>query len=237
MFSESPELYDIIYGSFKDYAAESSAVAALLARVAPDAHNILDIGCGTGEHARYLQTTHGYQVDGLDIEPSFIDRARAKIPDSTFWHGDMSSFSLTKSYDAVLCLFSSIGYVVSRDRLRSALTSFREHLHPGGVALVEPWFQPSEWNPGRVDVVAAESEDLHVVRMSHTTVRDDISVLDFHYLLGSPNGIEHREERHELGLFTSEDMLGSFAEAGFECVEHDPQGLTGRGMYVARAGK
>jgi ubiquinone/menaquinone biosynthesis C-methylase UbiE len=74
MFSESPELYDVIYGSFKDYSAESQAVAGLLSQVAPGAHNILDIGCGTGEHARFLQSTHGYQVDGLDIEPGLFTR-------------------------------------------------------------------------------------------------------------------------------------------------------------------
>jgi SAM-dependent methyltransferase len=207
-----------------------------LSQVAPGAHNILDIGCGTGEHARFLQSTHGYQVDGLDIEPGFIDRARAKLPESTFWHGGMSGFSLPKSYDAVLRLFSSIGYVKSRARLLSALTAFRAHLRPGGVALVEPWFQPGEWKPGRVDVVTVEAEDLHVVRMSHTSVRDGISVLDFRYLIGTPHGIEHKEERHELGLFTHVEMLDCFAEAGFESVEHDPEGLTGRGMYVARAG-
>ena len=105
MFSESPELYDVIYSSFKDYASESQAVATLLTQVAPDARDILDVGCGTGEHARHLQCTHEYRVDGLDIEPGFLQRARAKLPDSTFWQGDMSDFSLGRSYDAVLCLF------------------------------------------------------------------------------------------------------------------------------------
>lgn len=235
MFSESPELYDVIYSSFKDYASESQAVATLLRQVAPDARDILDVGCGTGEHARHLQCTHEYRVDGLDIEPGFLQRARAKLPDSTFWQGDMSDFSLGRSYDAVLCLFSAIGYVVSLDRLRAALSSFRTHLRPGGVALVEPWFQPDEWHPGRVYMVTTESEGLHVVRMSHSTVRGRVSVLDFHYLIGTPEGIDHRTETHELGLFTRDEMLASFAEAGFDSVDHDPEGLIGRGMYVARA--
>ncbi|MDP2471160.1 MAG: class I SAM-dependent methyltransferase [Candidatus Palauibacterales bacterium] len=236
MFTQSPELYDLIYGSFKDYSVESAAVAALLDQTAPGAHDILDVGCGTGEHARYLHCEHGYQVDGLDIEPGFNEIARAKLPGSSFWQRDMTEFSLGKSYDAVLCLFGSIAYVSNLERLRAALSSFRAHLRSGGIALVEPWLSPDEWNPGRVYVHTAESENLRVVRMSHSSVRGHVSVLRFHYLIGTPEGVEHREETHELGLFTRDEILSSFAEAGFDSVDYDPEGLIGRGMYVARTG-
>jgi len=236
MFAESAELYDLIYGSFKDYESEAAAVAGLLARVAPSAHTILDVGCGTGEHARWLETAHGYRVDGLDIEPDFVKVAGTKLPSSRFWCADMAGFSLGTAYDAVLCLFSAIGYVVSVERLESALSAFRAHLRPGGVALVEPWFEPDGWHPGRVHVLTSESEDTHVVRMSHSTVRDRVSVLDFHYLVGTSHGVEHRREQHELGLFTREEMLAGFRRAGFERTAHEPEGLTGRGLYIATRG-
>ena len=233
MFSEAPELYDLIYGSFKDYGSESAAVAGLLKKRAPEARTLLDVGCGTGEHARHLQASHGYRVDGLDIEPGFVDLARSKLPDSRFWVEDMAGFDIGEAYDAVLCLFSAIGYVVTLERLETALASFRAHLRPGGVALVEPWFEPDGWTPGRVYVHTSESEGLHVVRASHSIVKDSVSVLDFHYLIGRPEGIEHRTETHELGLFTRDQMLDCFQRAGFGHVEHDPEGLIGRGMYVA----
>lgn len=236
MFAESADLYDLIYGSFKDYESEAAAVAALLARVAPAAHRVLDVGCGTGEHARWLEARHGYRVDGLDIEPGFVSRARTKLPSSRFWCEDMAGFSLGTAYDAVVCLFSSIGYVVTLERLESALTAFREHLRPGGVALVEPWFEPDTWHPGRVYVLTSESGDAHVVRMSHSTVRGRVSVLDFHYLVGTPDGVEHRREQHELGLFTRDEMLACFRRAGFARIDHEPEGLTGRGLYIATRG-
>jgi len=72
--------------------------------------------------------------------------------------------------------------------------------------------------------------------MSHSSVRGHVSVLRFHYLIGTPEGVEHREETHELGLFTRDEILSSFAEAGFDSVDYDPEGLIGRGMYVARTG-
>jgi hypothetical protein len=65
-------------------------------------------------------------------------------------------------------------------------------------------------------------------------MHDGVSVLTFSYLIGRAEGIERFEEHHELGLFTREQMMDSFHGAGLEVVEHDPHGLTGRGLYVAR---
>ena len=46
MFSASADLYDAIYGAFKDYAAESAAVAQLLRGANPRCMTVLDVGCG-----------------------------------------------------------------------------------------------------------------------------------------------------------------------------------------------
>lgn len=234
MFSRTPELYDRIYGSFKDYAAESAQLAALLADVAPSAQTVLDVACGTGTHVYHLRREHGYKADGLDIESGFVELARQKVSEARFWQGDMAAFDLSQRFDVVLCLFSAIGYVRTLDRLQAALACFHSHLNPAGVVVVEPWFAPDQWRHGRVYVHDREDGPRRVVRMSHSAVNGKISELEFHYLIGGPDGIEHRIETHELGLFTSEEMMAAFAAAGFVDIHFDPQGLTGRGLYVAR---
>ena len=237
MFSETAELYDLIYQQFKDYDEESRRIAALLERVHPGARTVLDVACGTGEHARILGTGSDLAVDGLDIVPEFVRIAEQKNPGRTFFRADMTDFDLRRTYDVVLCLFSSIGYVRTPDNLCRALGCFRRHLAPGGVVVVEPWFEPRQWQPGSVFLQTAEVEGLKVCRMSHSRVRDGVSVLDFHYLIGRPEGIEHRRETHELGLFTRAEMERSFAESGLQVVEYDSEGLTGRGLFLARAAR
>jgi len=235
MFDRSAHLYDLIYGQFKDYPAEAAAVAALLREEAPHARTILDVACGTGEHARLLTERHGYEVDGLDLEPAFVEIAARKLPAGRVVRADMAEFELDRRYDVILCLFSAIGYLPSPERTTAALRRFRAHLAPGGLMVVEPWLEPGRMASGRLFVKRAETAEIAVVRMSRTEVDGRISRLTFEYLVGRPaTGIERLTEVHELLMLTSGEMMACFAAAGLDA-RHDPVGLTDRGLFVARA--
>jgi SAM-dependent methyltransferase len=233
MFSQSHDLYDVIYGRMKDYAAEAAALAARIRRECPDARTVLDVACGTGEHARQLAAL-GFAVDGIDLDPEFVRLARAKHPAGRFECADMRDFDLGRTYDAVLCMFSSIGYAKTLDGVAAALARFRAHLAPGGLVIVEPWFTPDAFIPGHVHVLTAEGPGVHVARMSHGSVDDRLSRIHFEYLIGRADGITHVAEDHEAGLFTVDETLACFRAAGLAC-EHEVGGPMGRGLYVARA--
>ena len=49
----------------------------------------------------------------------------------------------------------------------------------------------------------------------------------------TPAGIEAFSERHEAALFTDQEYRDAFTAAGL-AVEHDLDGLTGRGLYIAQ---
>ena len=233
MFSASAELYDLIYSGFKDYPAEAASIAALIRRHSPDARCILDVACGTGEHARLLAAEHGFEVDGLDLEPGFVRIAQAKLAGGTVHLGDMTSFALPRRYDVVMCLFSAIGYVRTLARVRSTLERFRAHLGAGGIVLVEPWFPPGALDPGQIFAKTASADDVTVCRMSHTEIEGAVSRLRFEYLIGRSGGVERASEVHELGLFTVAELEDCFRAVEL-AVSYDPVGLSGRGLYVGR---
>ena len=108
-----------------------------------------------------------------------------------------------------------------------------KHLLPGGVLLIEPWFTPEQWNPGRVYTLHVDEPNLNIIRMSHSGQRGNLSVLEFQYLVGTPKGIKHSTEIHILGLFTHKEYLDAFKAAGLSVI-HDPKGLDGRGLYIAK---
>ena len=231
MFAESAQWYDVLYG-FKDYAKESAAIVSLLKQEHPDASTVLDVACGTAEHDKHLAQV--YHVDRLDINADFVRAAYRKNPDGEYFCADMADFDLKKTYDVVLCLFSSIGYVKTIDNVARTLQCFRKHLNADGIIVVEPWFTPAAWNPdGRVYLLTGEMPEGKICRMNISEQDGTLAVIQFHYLVGTPSGVEHFTERHELGLFSVEEMMKTFAAANL-AVRHDETGLTGRGLYIAR---
>jgi len=143
----------------------------------------------------------------------------------------MADFELRKRFDAVVSMFSSIGYVLTEERLRSAVASMARHLEPGGVLVVEPWLSPEVWVDRHVGAVFVDQPELKIARMNVGEREGNLSIFEFEYLVGTPNGLERFNERHELGLFTVEQYLEAFRAAGLE-VDHDPEGPMGRGLYI-----
>ena len=234
MFSESAELYDAIYQTFKDYAAEGDRIAALIRAHHPTAHSVLDVASGTGEHVKHLRA-NGFDVDGLDLDPRLVALARKKVPAAQFHVADMSDFDLGKRFDVVTCLFSSIGYVQTIARVADTLRAFRRHLAPSGLVIVEPWFAPGVLRAGVGKTRTAEGRGFRVERTSHTSINGDLSTLTFEYEIEDGQGVRRATEVHKLGLFTPKDMMDAFKVAGLEAT-HDPVGIfDNRGLYLARA--
>ena len=231
-YSQAAEFYDVLYGGDKDYAAEADLLTELIREKHPTAMTLLDVGCGTGAHARCLIDA-GFSVDGVDIEPAFVEIARAKCPEGSFRVGDMRVFDLPERYDAVLSLFSAIGYVRDEAALRATIARMAAHLTAGGVLVVDPWFEPGELTHGWISSIVGRSEDVTVCRMSRTVIDAGVSRLDFEYLIGTAEGLERRSEVHELGLFTQAQMEAAFSAAGL-IVERKERSLRTRGIYIGR---
>lgn len=89
--------------------------------------------------------------------------------------------------------------------LQSAIKSFEQQLKPGGVVIVEPWFSPEKWTVGKPSSVFVEKPDLRLARINISERRDNISILNFHFLVAKPGSVGYFTELHELGLFTEEE--------------------------------
>jgi SAM-dependent methyltransferase len=232
VFSKSARLYDALY-SFKDYAAEAERVHAIIQERAPGARTLLDVACGTGKHLAEL--SRWYEVEGVDIEPAFVEIARQRLPGVTVHEADMLDFDLGRRFDVVTSLFSSIGYARTAERLRDAAVAMARHLEPGGLVVLEPWILPEQWEPGGVHAVFVDEPDLKIARVNVSPEAGDTVILEMHHLVGMPEGVEHFVERHELGMFPDEQYVDALRAAGLE-VERDPEGLMGRGLYLGTLG-
>ena len=145
----------------------------------------------------------------------------------------MTDFALGRRFDVVTCLFSSIGYVETVERLGGAIATMAAHLKPEGVLVVEPWLSPEAWVVDRPHLLSVDEPDLKIARMTISGREGRLAILSFEYLVGTPAGIEAFSERHSMGLFTDDEYREAFVAAGL-AVEHDQEGLIGRGLDVAR---
>jgi SAM-dependent methyltransferase len=225
-------IYDAMNrGAGKDYGAEAAAVTeAVLAR-RPEARTLLDVACGTGEHLSHLR--HRFEVEGLELSEHMAAIARTKLgPDIPIHAGDMRSFDLGHTFDAVTCMFSSIGYARDTLQLGRAIGSMAQHLVPGGVLVFDAWLLPEQWLDGHRRAFAVNEEDLTLTRLdtSHRTGRT--SVLDFHFAAATGDGVDRFTERHELTMHTAEEYEAALATAGCEA-ERVPGLPDGRLRYAA----
>jgi SAM-dependent methyltransferase len=228
MFESSSDFYDALY-SFKDYNKEASDIRGYIYKQNPNVKTILDIACGTGKHIEYLSSF--FQVDGIDLNEKFVRIASERNSASHFWCEDMTNFNLNKKYDVVMCLFSSIAYVKTLESVLKTVEQFRNHLMENGFIIIEPWFTPQAWESGFVSILNTETEEFKISRMSHADRDGNLSILNFEYLVGFKNGIQHLSERHELGLFNTEELIQTLELTGMK-VEYDPIGISGRGLYM-----
>lgn len=234
LYDRAAAAYDLIMrGSHdKDYDREGDEVAGIIRASAPGARSVLDVACGNAGHLARLAKKFA-TAEGVELSPSMIAEANRCHPGVTVHRGDMRTFRVDRRFDAVTCLFSSIGYMTTVADLRAAVANMAAHLAPAGVLIIEGWFGPGDWEPGTFGAESAADDDLAVARAVRSTVEGRLSKMEMHYLLATADEIRHVTEVHRLGLFTPAQYRRAMSIAGLDV--HERSGLTGRGLYVGVA--
>lgn len=234
MHAKFAQWYDIHYRSIKNYEVEVERIAYILEKLGTQPRALLDIACGTGEHARILRESYGYDVDGIDLQPNFIEIAQGKNPDGDFTVADMRDFHLPRKYDAITCLFSSLAYAETLDGLDATIQSIARHLRPGGWLLIEPWLEPSEWKDGLIDATEShdEASQVRILQTRQGSSDGKVSVLKIDYQIDTPDETFEFSETHRLGLFTREEIESALADKHFES-RYLPKGVLSSPLHLA----
>ncbi|MCR9143941.1 MAG: class I SAM-dependent methyltransferase [bacterium] len=133
-----------------------------------DCDRVLDVGCGTGEHAAVLSRA-GIRTVGLDRSAGMIEVARARFPEPAFVRADITRFDEVRAalaestststsasergeagrgrdrdrqthiFDGVFSLFGTLNYLHEAEQLAGALRVIASTLRPGGRAALEVW--------------------------------------------------------------------------------------------------
>jgi SAM-dependent methyltransferase len=144
------DVYDLLYRD-KDYEAECDVIEKACRRhMGNRISTILDLGCGTGNHAISL-AQRGYHVTGVDRSSEMLKHAKAKAQAKCaeskgglqFIKGDVRFLELDQTFDAVIMMFAVLGYQWSNPDLCSTLRTVRQLLKPGGLFIFDMWYGPA----------------------------------------------------------------------------------------------
>jgi SAM-dependent methyltransferase len=228
---EYADLYDLLY-SDKDYEAECDLVEEVFRRYSTARiQTILDLGCGTGNHALIL-ARRGYQITGVDRSNEMLARANQKIAfdplrsssnPPTFCRGDIRSLDLHEQFDAVLMMFAVLGYQLTNDDVSAALRTVRRHLKPDGLFVCDVWYgpavlaiRPSE----RAKVIP--TDDGKVLRIASGSLDIYHHLAEVHYYSWRLRGqqvVSESEEIHRMRYFFPQELVLFMAQEQLNLVD------------------
>ena len=154
-----------------------------------DGLNVLDVGCGDGNHAVELAKL-GARVTGLDNSLALLlaaaqNKETAGLDDGRveFIHGDMRRLPRDREFDAVICVGTTLGYF-EEEQNWLCLQEMHDRLVPGGRLLIHvfnrdfvaPHLPSRSWWQGKRCMVIDEAEMnffANRLRVHRTIIFDD----------------------------------------------------------------
>lgn len=246
------DAYDLLYHD-KDYATECSLVERLFQTHGDGAiRNVLDLGCGTGNHALPLARL-GYEVVGVDRSVDMLSHARRKSVNSQnngrviFQEGDIRSLNLERHFDAVLMMFAVLGYQPENADVLSALRTARRHLSPGGLLIFDVWYGPAvlHQRPSqRVKIIPTPKGQILRVTSGELDISHHLCKVDYHvWKLAGGRLVGETEEAHSVRYFFPLELNLFLESSGFAHIrlgtlpefERQPDETTWNVLGVARA--
>jgi SAM-dependent methyltransferase len=244
--AEYATAYDWLYED-KDYVAECDLVEQVFSQYASGpVRRILDLGCGTGQHAARL-AERGYTVVGVDRSPHMLEQARARSGAAEFVLGDIRALDLGQRFDAVLMMFAVLGYHTANADVLAALRAARGHLAAGGLFFCDLWYGPAVLHQGpseRVKVIERPGGQLIRVASGELDVRQQLCTVRYHlWHLEARRLVAETREQHVMRYFFPLELEQLLADAEFELVrlgafpslDVDPTPATWNAAIVARA--
>lgn len=203
-----------------EYAHYCDHVTALIRRYTErPATTLLDIGCGGGKNV--LNLKRSFSVTGLDLSPTMLAQARELNPDCLFVQGDMRTFGLNDTFDAVL-MDDAISHMNCRADFVAALRAAYAHLKPGGVLIATPdvTFETFRQNMTTPTLITREGLDVAIVQNVYdpdpTDEQYETTII---YLIREHGRLRMETDHWTLGIFSLDTWRHDLTETGFQVHE------------------
>lgn len=226
IFASYGKYYDILYAD-KNYEKECDFLEEIFRKYSKTpSKRILDVGCGTGGHAIPL-AKRGYKITGIDSSEIMINLAKEKAKNAgvevDFHRMDVSRLELNRKFDACICMFAVIDYLVENKAIDDALLSIRRHLNNGSLFIFDFWYGPAVLSilPS-ARLKRMEKGGVRVIRFAepHLDILRHICRVNYFLIVTQGRSIlEEVEEEHVVRFFFPEEIRYHLEKSGFELLK------------------
>lgn len=178
---EYSQYYDLLYRD-KNYEAESRYVLNTLKNWKTEIKDVLELGCGSGNHAQYL-VKNALNVWGIEQSKMMVSEARGKkIANFYPQIGNITSFQLDKKFDAVISLFHVISYLTENKDLLNCFQLVNQHLKLEGIFLFDVWYSPAVYTlKPETKIKRIEDGEIEIIRIAESEMRHNYNVVDVQF--------------------------------------------------------
>jgi len=131
-YSKSAKYYDFMMGEPK---GKVQLIQKLIKKHKLNAQTVLEIACGTGAILKLME--NDYEVNGLDLSEDMLNIAKKKVRKGKFYHDDMTSFSLNKKFDVILCIYDSLNHLQKFEDWKKVFNNVAKHLNKDGLFIFD----------------------------------------------------------------------------------------------------
>lgn len=221
LYSELAEYYFSIEANHREIQNDISLIRSYLNGL--DQPSILDLGCGTGEHLNALKK-FGVKGVGIDSSPEMLEVAKKRYPSGIeFVNKSFRSFDYYNEFDAVLCLFGSMVYLLNDKDVDNFFWNTWRALKPGGIGIFELWHSTPVRkikNRSLTHVSRTKYEDVIIERERGFNIIEEskrtIVKVDYLYKVQSSNSSDTYSDSHIMRAFTLDEITAFIKSNGFD---------------------
>lgn len=216
------ELYDLFYAE-KSYAQEAYFVDGIIQEHRPGSVRLLELACGTGTHSLLLEKC-GYKIIATDYSTDMLacaqEKARAQNSHIDFRQQDMRDLNIAESpFDAVVCLFDSLGYVATNESILQVLNGVNRHLAADGLFVFEFWHAGAmlrSYDPLRVRRFVTPHGEIERVSETSIDYREQLCHVTYTIHEFGIDGTYHTMRETQINrFFLLQEMNFFLQQAGF----------------------
>lgn len=221
VYEKLSKYYDLLYGKKDKILAECDFLETIFKKyIQYKPTKILDIGCGTGNHALIL-ADRNYNVVAIDQSTNMIKEAKKKSKKNKvqFFAKNMIEFKLEEKVDCAICFFNSFGYITNQIDLEHFFSNLYFNLKDESLFVFEFWniggIKPTPYK----NWTKRQLENLSLYRIEETDFQVETNILESNkefIIIENGKLLDNFLENHKIKCYTISEITQLVENNRFE---------------------